>query len=79
MMASGDAAEFAGVFVYDRIRTEEPFRRRGLGRALIAALGRERRSPESREILVATEQGRALYLTLGWRDYAPYTTGVIPG
>lgn len=79
LAASGHAAEFAGVFIYDRIRTEEPFRRQGLGRALIAALGAARRSAESREILVATEAGRALYAGLGWRDYSPYTTAAIPG
>lgn len=78
LAASGYAAEQGGVFVYDRIVTEEAHRRRGLGRALMALLGRARRSPGSREILTATAAGRALYLTMGWRDYSPYSTAMIP-
>jgi GNAT superfamily N-acetyltransferase len=72
--ASGHAAELNGVFVYDRIVTAEPHRRRGLGRALIAALGAARQDGASRQILTATAMGAALYTALGWRVYAPYTT-----
>ena len=72
--ASGHAAEHAGAFVYDRIVVEEPHRRRGLGRALMAALGEARRDPRSQQILTATDMGAALYGSLGWRIYAPYTT-----
>ena len=74
----GYAAETAGAFVYDRIVTEEAHRRRGLGRALMAALRDTRRDPGSREVLTATPMGRALYESIGWRVYAPYTTAVIP-
>lgn len=37
--ASGHAVEYGGVFVFDRIVTEPAHRRRGLGRAIMAALG----------------------------------------
>lgn len=78
-VASGHAAEHGGVFIYDRIHVDEAHRRRGLGRALIAALAIRRRDPAAREVLTATAAGRALYLTLGWRDLAPYSTATIPG
>lgn len=78
LAASGYAAETDGVFIYDRIRTEPDHERRGLGRALMAALSRRRRDPASREILTATAAGRSLYLQLGWHDLAPYSTAMIP-
>lgn len=71
--ASGYAAELDGVFVYDRIVTAENHRRRGLGRALMAALGSVR-GADAREVLTATAMGAALYASLGWRVYTPYTT-----
>ncbi|WP_210356914.1 GNAT family N-acetyltransferase [Sphingomonas beigongshangi] len=76
--ARGFAAEHGGVFCYDRIVTEEAHRRRGLGRALMATLATARRDPTAREVLTATPMGRALYATIGWRVYVPYTTAVIP-
>lgn len=75
--ARGFAAELDGVFIYDRIRTHEAHQRRGLGRAVMTALGAARRSPASVEILVATDAGRALYEQLGWTALAPYSTAVI--
>jgi hypothetical protein len=78
LAASGYSAEIDGVFIYDRIRTEEAYQRRGLGRALMAALGAMRRSSRSREVLTATPAGRSLYLQLGWRDYSAYSTAMIP-
>lgn len=72
--ASGYAAEQAGAFVYDRIIVEDAHRRRGLGSALMAALGAARRDPASQQVLTATDMGAALYASLGWRLYAPYTT-----
>ena len=77
LAASGYAAEHAGVFIFDRIATDAAHRRRGLGKALMAALGSTRRSSASQQVLVATEEGRALYATLGWRVLAPYSTAVI--
>jgi GNAT superfamily N-acetyltransferase len=78
LAASGYAAEVAGVFIYDRIVTEPAHRRRGLGRALMAALGEARKSPSVAQILVATEEGRRLYASLGWTVCSPYTTAEIP-
>jgi len=75
--ASGYAAEYAGAFIYDRIVTGEAHRRKGLGAAIMTALAAARRSSAAMQILVATPAGRELYRTLGWIDYAPYTTAVI--
>ncbi len=77
--ASGFAAEAEGLFVYDRIVTEPAHRRRGLGTAVMATLGWARRHAGSAQILVATEDGKALYSTLGWTVLSPYTSAVIPG
>lgn len=63
--ASGHAVEHAGVFVFDRIVTEAAHRRRGLGRALIAALAARQRSGSARRVLVATGDGLKLYASLG--------------
>jgi GNAT superfamily N-acetyltransferase len=76
--ASGVAAEVDGVFIYDRIVTHAAHRRRGLGRAIMAALGSARHSSAAEQVLVATEDGRGLYSRLGWTIRSPYTTAVIP-
>jgi GNAT superfamily N-acetyltransferase len=78
LAASGHAAESHGVFIYDRIVVEPEHRRRGLGKALMAALSGRRQSLTAKPVLVATEAGRALYSTLGWALHAPYTTAFIP-
>lgn len=77
LAARGHAAQYAGVFIFDRIRTEAAHQRRGLGRALMAALGATQRPGSARRVLVATGEGRALYETLGWTVLAPYSTVVI--
>jgi GNAT superfamily N-acetyltransferase len=76
--ASGYAAEHDGVFILDRILTDPLHRRRGLGRALVTALGSMQRAATSRRVLVATDDGCALYSTLGWRVLSPYATIAIP-
>jgi GNAT superfamily N-acetyltransferase len=78
VVARGYAAEYRGVFVYDRIATHAAHRRRGLGRAILAALGARQRSDSAQRVLVATDEGRALYATLGWSVRSPYSTAVIP-
>jgi GNAT superfamily N-acetyltransferase len=78
VVASGYAAEYADVFIYDRIVTNPLHRRRGLAAALIGALEATRTSRDRREILVATQDGRALYIALGWTVYSSYTTAFIP-
>lgn len=78
LAASGYAAEIDGVFCYDRIVTSADHRRRGLGTAVMALLGARRALDTSRHTLVATDQGRALYETLGWRVVSPYATAFLP-
>ncbi|MBF6024019.1 GNAT family N-acetyltransferase [Lysobacter niastensis] len=78
LAASGCAAETADVFIYDRIETAQEHRRKGLGVAVMAALRSARKSPESPQLLVATEDGRNLYANLGWTVLAPFAAAVIP-
>ncbi len=77
LAASGYGAETDHVFVYDRIVTEPAHRRKGLGHVLMQTLHAARRDPDSLELLVATDDGRALYETLGWRVVAPYASASI--
>ncbi len=64
--------------VYDRILVEPDHQRRGLGGRIMRALETATGSL-GKGALVATEDGQALYRTLGWRTQSPYTTAVIPG
>ncbi|MFL6629501.1 MAG: GNAT family N-acetyltransferase [Vitreoscilla sp.] len=77
--ATGHLALDARFAIYDRIVTDPAHQRRGLGRAVMHALqalahahGRDAGA------LVATDAGRALYESLGWRLHAPWATAVIP-
>lgn len=79
LAASGHAGETAGAFVYDRIETAEAHRRRGLGGALMTALGARMLEPGKLRLLVATDAGRALYERLGWHTIAPYSTATFTG
>ena len=78
LAASGCAAEAADVFVYDRIETAPGHRRKGLGIAVMTALGAARKSLAGPQLLVATEDGRNLYASLGWAVLAPFATATIP-
>lgn len=78
LAASGYAVEACGVFVYDRIVTELEHRRMGLGHVLMRTLHEARQHSSAPELLVATEDGRALYSTLGWEMISPYSTASIP-
>lgn len=65
---------------FDQIETEKGHRRRGLGGAVMQALGREAmRRGAGRGILVETPAGRALYQGLGWRILSDYTSVFLPG
>lgn len=75
--ASGYAAETQNAFIYDRIVTEPEHRRKGLGHALMMALRSMRQRADNAELLVATEAGRSLYLSLGWETISPYATASI--
>ena len=77
LAATGFAAETAEAFVYDRIETDAAHRRRGLARAVMAALGATRRSKAARQLLVATAEGERLYSALGWRKLSPYSTAYV--
>ncbi len=77
LAASGYAVETNDVFVYDRIITEPDHRRRGLGRTLMQTLHDARHNPSVTELLVATEDGLALYSALGWATISPYSTASI--
>lgn len=76
--ASGCAAETADVFIYDRIETAPHHRRKGLGVAVMSALGAARTSPASQQLLAATQDGRNLYASMGWTVLAPVATATIP-
>jgi GNAT superfamily N-acetyltransferase len=78
--AAGHLALDDAFAIYDRIVTEPAHQRRGLGRAVMHALQALARG-HGRHLgaLVATDPGRRLYESLGWRLHAPWATAVIPG
>ncbi|WP_144761756.1 GNAT family N-acetyltransferase [Curtobacterium sp. 9128] len=73
--ARGQVAVLGRDAVFDRIETEAAFRRRGLGRTIVAGLTSwaAARGADT-GLLLASEQGRALYRAAGWRDVAPAVT-----
>ncbi|UZW58535.1 GNAT family N-acetyltransferase [Lysobacter enzymogenes] len=78
LAASGNAAQTADAFVYDRIETAPDHRRKGLGLSVMAALATAQASAATPQLLVATEDGRSLYARLGWSVLGPFATAVIP-
>lgn len=74
LAASGYGGETRAALVYDRIVTAPDHRRRGLGHVVMATLQAARQNTGGPELLVATEEGRALYTKLGWRTISPYAT-----
>ncbi len=80
LAASGHVAMGERLAIYDRIGTEAAYQRRGLGRAVMHALQVLARAHGRHEgVLVATDQGRALYEAIGWRLHSPWAGAVIPG
>lgn len=66
--------------VYDRIVTAENHQRKGLATFLMHELEKIALSNGiHNNFLVATEQGKSLYETMGWELYSSYTSIVIPG
>ncbi|MFE0134726.1 GNAT family N-acetyltransferase [Streptomyces sp. NPDC059037] len=69
--ATGQMAVLGEAAIADRVVTEEAHRRRGLGHFVMRALA-DRALDEGAHlgILGATDAGRALYETLGWKKHA---------
>lgn len=77
--AAGRIVLHDGCAIFDQIVTAEAHRRLGLGTAVMRqldALARQARVSE--RLLVATEAGRGLYLSLGWQQLSPWSTAVLP-
>ncbi len=75
--ASGRVSIVGSTAVFDQIVTHPDHRRRGLGRAVMSALGAAAlQAGASRGTLAATPEGRALYGALGWRVHAAYASAV---
>lgn len=65
--------------VYDRILTDDNHKRKGLATFLMKELEKIALSKGiSKNFLVATEEGKSLYESLGWKLYCLYTSIVIP-
>jgi GNAT superfamily N-acetyltransferase len=78
LAARGRVAHNDGIATFDQIVTEPAHQRKGLGRVIMAALAKRSIAQEaSVGVLVATEQGRALYQALGWTQVSPVTAAVI--
>ena len=78
--ASGHIGLHDPLAIYDRIETGPAHQRRGLGRAVMHALqALAHAHGRHAGALVATDQGRCLYESLGWRLHAPWAGAVIPG
>jgi ribosomal protein S18 acetylase RimI-like enzyme len=78
--ASGKAALTGESAVFDQIETSPQHRRRGLGRSVMTALSSAAQyAGATTGVLVATEDGRALYTALGWTLSAPMTAAVSRG
>lgn len=76
--SSGRIVLMDDLAVYDRIITGEKHQRKGLGSFLMLELEKIALAKEiSDHFLVATEQGKALYESLGWELYSHYTSMVI--
>ena len=67
------------VAVYDRVVTEEKHQRKGLATIVLAKLeGIALSKGVSNNFLVATQQGKLLYESLGWKLCSSYSSIVIP-
>lgn len=73
--ARGRIVPMGDLVVFDRIRTAEPYQRRGLGSAIMRRLAIEAEKLGARDaMLCATPEGRHLYTALGWSLHSGYTT-----
>ncbi|MFC3990532.1 GNAT family N-acetyltransferase [Actinoplanes siamensis] len=77
--ASGRLAAAGNVGVIDQVETSPAHRRRGLGSAIMRSLGHHAREMGMRTgVLVATDDGRELYRTLGWTVRSPIAAAYVP-
>ncbi|MEV6910877.1 GNAT family N-acetyltransferase [Amycolatopsis sp. NPDC051071] len=77
--ATGRVAIAGGTAVVDQVVTEPEHQRRGLGRFVMRRLDEVAvAAGAERAVLVATEEGRALYLTLGWTVDSEITAAHLP-
>lgn len=75
LAARGQVAVHADHAVFDRIETMPAFRRRGLGRQVMAGLAAWAADHHATTgVLVASVSGRKLYETLGWSTLGPIST-----
>ncbi|MEV7093221.1 GNAT family N-acetyltransferase [Amycolatopsis sp. NPDC051045] len=74
--ARGRVAVASGVAVFDKIETEPEHRRRGLGRVVMHRLGVAAGADSS--VLLASEAGRGLYSSLGWRVESEVVPAHVP-
>jgi GNAT superfamily N-acetyltransferase len=78
LAARGRVAQCDGTATFDQIVTEPAHQRKGLGRLIMAALTKESITHGARTgVLVATEQGRALYQAIGWTLVSPVVAAVL--
>lgn len=78
--AQGKAALAGQAAVFDQIETDPQHRRRGLGRTVVGALtAAAQYAGATTGVLVATEDGRALYSALGWTLESTMTAAVSRG
>ncbi|MFE1772032.1 GNAT family N-acetyltransferase [Streptomyces sp. NPDC059008] len=72
LAAQGQQAVLGRAAVVDRVVTQEAHRRRGLGGLVMCTLA-DHAAAEGATlgVLGATDEGRALYETLGWKTHAP--------
>ena len=79
LAASGRIVLYGQTAIFDQIETVESHRRRGLGSVVMQALDALAVQANVNErLLVATEDGRALYTRLGWQVISPWSTAVLP-
>ncbi|WP_062216075.1 GNAT family N-acetyltransferase [Streptomyces sp. NBRC 109706] len=72
LAAAGQCVVTGPHVVMDRIQTQPAYRRRGLGRLVMGALGDAALDRGAHTgVLSATVEGRALYRTLDWAEVAP--------
>lgn len=80
LAASGYISFSDDFVIYDRIITQPEHRRRGLAGIVMKQLEMiGRNHGRDKGILVATDQGKVLYETLGWKLHALFSTALIPG